>query len=79
MTKKHFITLADTLRNINDRMERGAPSFGDTSDYMLGAREHQSRVVSSLADFCQSQNSQFNRQRWLDYIAGECGPNGGRK
>lgn len=32
-----------------------------------------------LADFCQAQNPAFNRFRWLGYIAGECGPNGGIK
>jgi hypothetical protein len=31
-----------------------------------------------LADFCRSQNSQFNGGRWMDYIAGNCGPNGGK-
>ena len=31
----------------------------------------------ALADFCQSQNSNFNRERWLGYIAGTNGPNGG--
>lgn len=30
-----------------------------------------------LADFCKQQNPRFNRERWLSYIAGECGPNGG--
>jgi len=34
--------------------------------------------IEELADFCQSQNNQFNRERWLDYIAGKCGPNGGK-
>ena len=36
------------------------------------------KQIEWLADFCKSQNSQFNRERWLDYIAGECGPNGGK-
>lgn len=31
-----------------------------------------------LADFCQSQNPRFNRQRWLNYVNGRCGPNGGK-
>ena len=38
-----------------------------------------SRQLNILADFCQSQNPNFMRERWLDYIAGECGPNGGSK
>jgi hypothetical protein len=32
-----------------------------------------------LASFCASQNPKFNRERWLDYVAGKCGPNGGAK
>jgi hypothetical protein len=31
-----------------------------------------------LADFCQSRNSAFKRDRWFAYIRGECGPNGGQ-
>jgi hypothetical protein len=30
-----------------------------------------------LADFCRSQNPRFMRERWLGYIRGECGSNGG--
>jgi hypothetical protein len=33
--------------------------------------------VLELAAFCKSQNCNFNRERWLDYIDGKCGPNGG--
>jgi hypothetical protein len=33
--------------------------------------------VEFLADFCQSQNPAFKRERWLDYVAGKCGKNGG--
>jgi len=56
MTKKHFIELADTIRN---------------SAVFSGA------AIERLADFCASQNPNFNRQRWLDYIAGKC-QSGGR-
>ena len=34
--------------------------------------------VEALADFCQSQNPNFNRERWLGYIAGANGENGGK-
>jgi len=34
--------------------------------------------LSRLASFCSSQNYNFKRDRWMDYIAGECGPNGGK-
>jgi hypothetical protein len=36
------------------------------------------QVVECLATFCHSRNPRFNRNRWLGYIRGECGPNGGR-
>jgi hypothetical protein len=35
--------------------------------------------IECLADFCQSQNPRFMRGRWLAFIAGECGPNGGSR
>ena len=34
--------------------------------------------VFSVARFCQQQNSRFDRDRWLSYLRGECGPNGGK-
>ena len=30
-----------------------------------------------LADFCKGQNGRFMRDRWIGYIRGENGPNGG--
>lgn len=35
-------------------------------------------AVKALADFCAQQNPNFKPDRWLDYIAGHCGPNGGK-
>jgi hypothetical protein len=34
--------------------------------------------IEVLADFCQTQNPAFKRERWLEYIAGKCGKNRGR-
>lgn len=34
--------------------------------------------IEYLANFCHSQNPRFNRERWLGYIRGENGPNGGK-
>lgn len=36
-------------------------------------------TISKLADFCRAQNPNFNRDRWLSYIAGTCGPCGGNR
>lgn len=63
MTKKHFVALADAIREHNEH------SF-DKSAFTL-------EQLRTLADFCHEQNPGFNRDRWLRYIAGECGPNGG--
>ena len=64
LTKKHFIALADHIREFN-KPEGASEPF---SEYQIG----------TLADFCEEQNPQFNRQRWLDYVDGFCGPSGGK-
>jgi hypothetical protein len=66
MSKKHFIALADAIRIHNNVF--GA--FGE---------RFTSQQIELLADFCKQQNPNFNRERWISYIAGECGPNGGTR
>lgn len=63
MSKKHFIALADTIRQWNN----------------FEQDKFTERQILQLARFCASQNGMFNRDRWLDYIAGKCGPNGGAR
>ncbi len=65
MTKKHFIALADAIRDYNVNRKPGNPS------------RISAPIRNELADFCQSQNPRFNRERWLGYIAGTNGKNGG--
>ena len=62
MTKKHFIALANHIKRHNDY----APGKFTATN------------ISSLADFCQAQNPRFNRGRWIGYIQGTNGPNGGK-
>jgi hypothetical protein len=64
MTKKHFIALADKIRQFRT----------DGS----GNQPFSAAQIRVLADFCKEQNPNFNHERWLAYIAGECGPNGGQ-
>lgn len=64
MTKKQPIALADKIRAGNSVGSR--PLFSPAA-------------IESLAEFCQAQNPAFKRGRWLDYIAGKCGPNGGAR
>jgi hypothetical protein len=70
MLKKTFIALADAIREHNRAINR--MHHGD-----LSMHPFLSDQIETLADFCQSQNGQFNRERWLGYIAGENGPSGG--
>lgn len=65
MTKKHFIALADQIRQHN-KVARTVPQITAYTQDQIGA----------LADWLKSENSHFNRARWLDYIAGISGPNG---
>lgn len=59
MTKKEVAELAEALR-IHNQRAGGPTEF--TPDHL--------RV---LADFCASQDLDFNRELWIDYIAGEQG------
>ena len=72
MTKKDFIGLADAIIKHNKIANRYI-NYCPTSDLVRFDYEH----LQTLADFCQSQNQAFNRERWLGYITGTNGPSGG--
>jgi hypothetical protein len=65
MTKQNFIALADIIiaSAPQDRSSQGTFSRS---------------AILELANFCASQNPAFNRERWLDYIEGKFGKNGGK-
>ena len=71
MSKKHFIALAQVL------MDTKPQPNGPTWDYAEAILQWE-RIRNALADFCEDQNPRFNRERWLGFIAGENGPNGGK-
>lgn len=75
MSKKDFIALADVLRGMKPDFTSELAGEG----VVKGAKFQWEYTVKALAEFCQSQNSNFMRERWLDYIAGKRGPNGGSK
>jgi hypothetical protein len=75
MSKRDFIALADAIREHN----RIVQNFGKNILGYVAPEKFTSAHLEMLADFCQSQNSNFKRDRWLSYIAGECGPNGGAR
>ena len=58
ITTRALVALADAIR-IHNRTADGRTEF--TPDHL--------RV---LADFCAALDPNFNRERWIDYIAGEC-------
>jgi hypothetical protein len=70
MSKKHFIAIADAIREHNTvarrRRDSGIPCAMFLPDHL-----------ETLADSFKRENSMFNRERWLSYVAGACGPNGG--
>ena len=70
MTKQHFIALADAIRAYN------AQAFPAGTN-IASPLEFTHTQIQTLADFCAAQNPAFNRDRWLAYVAGQCGPNGG--
>lgn len=65
MTKQHFIALADMIKKANH------PDYWKSYNFNEGQ-------INMIADFCREQNPNFNRERWLSYIKGECGSNGGK-
>jgi hypothetical protein len=71
MTKKHFIALAHAIKEHNASKQA---VWGHNSGRMCFSEEE----IRTLADFCATQNPRFDRVRRLRYIAGECGPNGGK-
>jgi len=83
MTKKHFIALADVIRR--ERAIAMAELQTAQSDPELnpvfenGVLAGVDTMTRVLADFCESQNPKFNRERWLGYIAGTNGKNGGKR
>ena len=68
MTKKHFIALADAIRRHNE----------SASEHHQDEDRFEEAHLLTLTDFLAEQNPRFNRERWLDYINGKCGKNGGK-
>jgi putative protein kinase ArgK-like GTPase of G3E family len=66
MSKRHFIALADALR-----AEKPQPNWNPNK---LAQWELD---VKAVANVCAASNSAFKRDRWMDYVNGLCGPNGG--
>ena len=81
MTKKHFIELADWLRmpGMIPASVREAVGLhvNETLQDAITA-EVMAVLTRDLARFCKTQNARFDTDRFIGYVRGECGPNGGR-
>jgi hypothetical protein len=67
MSKKNFIALGQAI------MEHNRVCINRGSMDSLFDPSH----LDTLAQFCQSQNPRFLRERWLGFINGQNGPCGG--
>lgn len=70
MSKKDFIALADAIREHNRIAAHPANA---------GMQWFSADQLDALATFCKQNNMNFMRDRWLGYIAGENGKNGGKR
>ena len=61
MTKKDYILVANVLRHL----------FAREKTFTTGD------ILDALCDAFRQINPNFKRGRWIDYILGKCGPNGG--
>lgn len=66
MSKKHFIALAEAI------IQHNQTQWADGQD-----RQFSPEQLEALAGFCKAQNPNLDWERWLGFIAGENGPNGG--
>ena len=68
MTKKDFISLAETLRNQRrriDNVEAGPMSTNPTFVSCEIRREQWNKMTLALADWCANQNGAFRRATFL--------------
>lgn len=85
MTKKHFIALADAIKRariVNNHSIDYSPLRSNAESVRIfydGVNTAEDNMLAALANFCASQSPRFNRQLWLDYIEGKCGPSGGKR
>ena len=68
MSKKHFIALADALRQTRP-----------ADHWDANKRVQWEMDVRVIADVLNQSNPRFNYSRWMDYVNGLCGPNGGAR
>lgn len=80
MTKKDFIALTDALHHsMPVKGCHGGRGWRHSEACYELCFDSWQRDVNEIARTLEHDNPKFNREHWLDYIAGKCGPNGGAK
>ena len=81
ITKTAIVEIADVLKKIPVYDMRGnkvenwkAESLQSLNYINMDPYD----VVCAFADYLAAQNPKFNRELFIRYINGECGPNGGK-
>ena len=69
MTKKHFIALADAIRAVKPQ----TPCEGG-----LAMSVQFDDCVHAIAGACAQSSPRFNHERWIGYVYGRNGKNGGQ-
>ena len=60
-------------------MSMSKKDFIALADTIRGQRHNfTDESISVLSCFCREQNNRFMAGRWMDYINGKCGKNGGK-
>jgi hypothetical protein len=72
VTKKDYIAIAKDLISTKPQ----PLAFHPSKDYASALRQWE-LMRDVLCVTCEQSNSRFNRKRWLGFIAGDNGPNGG--
>ena len=68
MTKKDYIAIGRELREFPV----------NTGRTVLTPESAKILIAQRLANVFQADNPRFNRERFLNFVAGKCGPNGGK-
>lgn len=74
MTRKDFIALADAIRRL-PKFNHIPHEMGAIPEQVVNFRD----LLYVITKWCHETNPRFNEARFRAYIAGECGPSGGKR
>jgi hypothetical protein len=71
VTKKDFIIIADALREARRKANMNAGGIDMNAGTYF--------ATLAIADALSLHYERFKKERWLAYVAGTCGPSGGKR